>query len=228
MALPAGPTWLTPTLAVHVLEGAAPGPTAVIQAGIHGNEIAGVHALQELLEEDFQPARGRLLVIPVMNPPAYRARERTRPGGLDLNRCFPGDPEAAEPERRLAHSLFELMVDERPQLVATLHESLKRHHPEIADSYGQSIVYGADPMPEIIGKVIDQLNDELDHPYEHWAPHYFPVATSSTEQIVAATGCLGLCVETWMGFEERRRIDLQRRVVELLLQQLGLWDAPST
>jgi len=219
---------LTPTVTVHVLQAVTSGPTAVIQAGIHGNEIAGVHALQELLEEGFAPARGRLLIIPVMNPAAYRARERTRPGGLDLNRCFPGDPEAAEPEQQLASRFFELMKDEQPQLVATLHESLKRHHPEIADSYGQSIVYGTDPMPGVIGTVIDQLNDELEHPYERWAPHYLPVATSSTEQIVAATGCLGLCVETWMGFEERRRIDLQRRVVELLLQQVGLCDAPSS
>jgi len=222
MPLPAGSTFLTPTVTVHVIEGASPGPTAVIQAGIHGNEIAGVHALQELLEEGLAPDHGRLLAIPVMNPAAYRARERCRPDGPDLNRCFPGDPEADEPEVRLAHKFMALMKDEQPALVATLHESLKRHHPDIRESYGQSIVYGTDPMPAAIGAVIDQLNEELDHPYEQWAPHYYPVATSSTEQIVAATGCLGLCVETWMGFEERRRIDMQRRVVELLLQQCGL------
>jgi murein tripeptide amidase MpaA len=224
MPLPAGSSFLTPTVTVHVLEAAEPGPTAVIQAGIHGNEIAGVHALQELLEEGFAPARGRLLVIPIMNPAAYRARQRTCPGGLDLNRCFPGDAEADEPERRLAHRFLELMKDERPVLVATLHESLKRHHPEIADSYGQSIVFGVQPMPEVVGKVITTLNQELEHPYERWAPHHFPVATSSTELIVAATGCVGLCAETWMGFEERRRIDLQRRIVTLLLQHIGLCD----
>ncbi|MND02337.1 hypothetical protein D3C83_216790 [compost metagenome] len=50
------------------------------------------------------------------------------------------------------------------------------------------------------------------------------MATSSTEVIVAAYGCTGLCVETWMGFEERRRIDMQKRVVRLLLQWFGLLD----
>ncbi len=224
MPLPAGPTFLTPTVTVHVLDAAAPGPTAVVQAGIHGNEIAGVHALQELLEEDFRPARGRLLVIPIMNPAAYRGRQRTAPGGLDLNRCFPGDPEADAPEPRLAHQFMTLMKDEQPVLVATLHESLKRHHPEIADSYGQSIVFGVDPMPAVVSKVVAELNQELEHPYERWAPHHYPVATSSTELIVAAVGCVGLCVETWMGFAERRRIDLQRRVVTLLLRHIGLCD----
>jgi predicted deacylase len=102
MPLPPGIHHLRPTLPIHVFEAEAPGPTALIQAGIHGDEIAGVHALAELLEAGRRPLRGRLLVIPVMNPPAYRARTRAAPGGLDLNRCFPGDPADPAAERRLA------------------------------------------------------------------------------------------------------------------------------
>ena len=44
----------------------------------------------------LRPTRGRLLVCPIMNPRAYRARQRAAPGGLDLNRCFPGDADAPE------------------------------------------------------------------------------------------------------------------------------------
>ena len=51
MRLSAGVHWFLPTLPVHVLDAAVPGPTAVFEAGIHGDEIAGVHALEELLEE---------------------------------------------------------------------------------------------------------------------------------------------------------------------------------
>ena len=47
MPLPAGAHFLTPTVTVHVLEATAPGPTALIQGGIHGDEIAGVHALEQ-------------------------------------------------------------------------------------------------------------------------------------------------------------------------------------
>ena len=53
-------------------------------------------------------------------------------------------------------------------------------------------------------------------------PHHYPVPTSSTEVIVEATGCVGLCVETWMGFEEARRVEMHKAVVRLLLQDLGL------
>jgi murein tripeptide amidase MpaA len=224
MPLPVGVTFLTPTLPVHVFEAAEEGPTAIIEAGIHGDEIAGVHALQEMLEEGIVPARGRLLIIPVMNPGAYRARQRARPGGLDLNRCFPGDADASEQEKRLAHRYMQLMIDEKPVLLATLHESKKRYHPDVPPSFGQTVVYGVRPRPEVVDAVVATMNDELEQPYELWSGHHYPVATSSTEVIVDAIGCVGLCIETWMGFEERRRIDMHRRVVELLLQHFAIYD----
>jgi hypothetical protein len=222
MPLEAGIHHLTPTIAAHVFVADRPGPTAVIQAGIHGDEVAGVHALQELLEEGIRPKAGRLIVIPVMNPGAYRARQRAAPGGLDLNRCFPGDADAPERERRLARMYMDLVVDEAADLVTTLHESTKRYDPAVTPSFGQTIVYGVDPMPGVVQRVVDALNDTRLHDGEAWAPQYFPVATSSTEVIVDAVGCVGLCIETWMGFEERRRIDMHKQVVRLLLADFGM------
>ncbi len=216
----------TPTLAIHVFDAPEPGPTALIQAGIHGDEVAGVHALQELLEENIRPTRGRLIVIPVMNPPAYRARQRSAPGGLDLNRCFPGDADAPELERRLARGFMELVLAERPALMATLHESHKRYDPAVTPSFGQTLVYGVDPVPEIVPRILARLNARFTAPDEHWDPQFYPVATSSTEVIVAATGCVGLCVETWMGFDEARRVAMQRAVVEFLLDDLGVRTLP--
>ena len=222
MPLSAGVHFFSPTLVLHVFDAARPGPTAIIEAGIHGDEIAGVHALAEMLEDELRPTHGRLIVCPVMNPPAYRARERKAPGGLDLNRCFPGSADAPEREYRLARRFMDLMIDEKPALVATLHESHKRYDPEVDPSFGQTIVYGVDPMPEIVGTVVDRLNAKFPSIEERWAPQYFPVATSSTEVIVDAVGCVGVCVETWMGFEERHRIEMQKATVEFLLDEIGV------
>ncbi|MEZ4427728.1 MAG: succinylglutamate desuccinylase/aspartoacylase family protein [Nannocystaceae bacterium] len=214
---------LTPTVIVHVFAAEEPGPTALVQAGIHGDEIAGVHALEELLEEGaLTPTRGRLLVIPRMNPPAVRARQRCAPGGLDLNRCFPGSADAEEPELRLAHQFMQLVLDERPALMATLHESQKRYHPEVKPSFGQTLVYGVEPRPPILDRTIARLNARFDSPEERWESQYFPVATSSTEVIVDAVGCVGICVETWMGFSLARRVAMQRAVVEFLLDDIGV------
>lgn len=222
MPLSPGVHWLSPTLPVHVFDADRPGPTALIQAGIHGDEVAGVHALQELLEQELRPTHGRLIVIPVMNPGAYRARQRSAPGGIDLNRCFPGDASAEQAERRLARRFMDLVLDERPALVTTLHESTKRYDPAVVPSFGQTIVYGVDPRPPLVDRVLERLNARFMWDGEHWDPQYYPVASSSTEVIVDAIGCVGLCIETWMGFEEARRVEMQRAVVEYLLDEIGV------
>jgi len=210
---------ILPTLPVHVMEGPEPGPTVIIQGGIHGDEIAGVHALQELLEGGLTPSNGRLIVIPVMNPQAYRARNRRAPDGLDLNRCFPGDAQATELEYRLAAFFMDLIRSEEPALVATLHESKTRFDPDVHPSFGQTLVYGVTPAPEALVRVVDRLNQDLHSDQERWATHYYPVSTSSTEVIVDAIGCVGTCVETWMGFPVQRRVEMHKEVVLHLLRE---------
>lgn len=222
----AGVHLLAPNVYLHVFEGPEPGPTLLFQGGIHGDEIAGVHALEEWLEDGVVPRRGRVLVCPVMNPGAYRARQRPAHArgiwtGLDLNRCFPGDASAPEHERRLARVFMDLVLEERPALVCTLHESTKRYRPDVKPSFGQTLVYGVEPMPPVIGRVVERLNAHKQSDEEAWAPQYYPVATSSTEVIVDAIGCVGICVETWMGFPETRRIDMQREVVSHLVDEMG-------
>jgi len=213
---------LWPNVTVVVQEAPRPGPTALVQAGIHGDEIGGVHALQEMLEAGLAPLVGRLLVIAVMNPPAYRAQTRAAPDGLALNRCFPGDPEAERYEPRLAARFMALIEAERPDLVATLHESHKRYDPAVTPSFGQTLVYGVQPCPSILEQVVDDLNAGRQADDEAWATQYYPVSTSSTEVIVDRIGCVGTCVETWMGFDLARRVAMQREVVERLLQRLGM------
>lgn len=222
MPLAPGIHHFEPMLPVHVFDAEEPGPTAIVQGGIHGDEVAGVHALAELLEQDYRPRRGRLIVVPVMNPPAYRARMRAAPDGLDLNRCFPGNASAPEREYRLARRFMDLVLDERPVLVATLHESRKRYDPAVTPSFGQTIVYGVEPMPAIIERTVMRLNDRFREPNERFQPLYYPVSTSSTEVIVEATGCIGVCFETWMDLPERRRIEMQQALVEFLLQDVGV------
>ncbi len=69
------------------------GPTALLQAGNHGDEYEGPITLGELIR-DLDPATvsGRLIVVPAINTPAVLAGRRTSPvDGLNLNRSFPGD-----------------------------------------------------------------------------------------------------------------------------------------
>ncbi|MDQ3188387.1 MAG: succinylglutamate desuccinylase/aspartoacylase family protein [Pseudomonadota bacterium] len=47
---------------VHVFDSQRPGPTVMLQALTHGNELCGVHALDYLLREKIVPSAGKLIV----------------------------------------------------------------------------------------------------------------------------------------------------------------------
>jgi predicted deacylase len=80
---------------VHVLDSGAPGPTVLVQALTHGNEICGAHALAWLIEQGFQPRRGRL-TLSFANIAAFErfdpeAPHRSRFVDEDLNRVWADD-----------------------------------------------------------------------------------------------------------------------------------------
>ena len=94
-------------LPVVVLAGRQLRPRVLAVAGVHGDEMEGVVALQAIAAEvDPAGLSGTLVIVPVANPPAFRAARRRSPlDDLDLNRSFPGDP-AGSPSERLAHHLL--------------------------------------------------------------------------------------------------------------------------
>ncbi|MGA4644766.1 M14 family metallopeptidase [Limisphaera sp. 4302-co] len=69
--------------------GEAPGGLrAYVSAGIHGDEPAGLVAVQRLLERDRWPQGVSLVVVPCLNPWGMRQNRRENPDGLDLNRDY--------------------------------------------------------------------------------------------------------------------------------------------
>lgn len=106
---------------VHVLAGRGSEPCLAVVAGVHGDEAEGIAAVLELSRDiDLAALSGRLILVPIANPPAFAAHRRRSPiDGLDLNRVFPGNPNGSLSER-LAHRLFEL-VRENAQFLFTLH-----------------------------------------------------------------------------------------------------------
>jgi predicted deacylase len=71
-----------------------PGPTALVTAGVHGDEYEGLVIARRLLR-DLEPEQvtGRIIVMPAVNLPAVRAAARVSPiDGGNMNRAFPGGP----------------------------------------------------------------------------------------------------------------------------------------
>jgi len=76
-------------------------PEVAVVAGIHGDEPCGPDAVEELLDDP--PTFERPVKFVVANERALE--QGVRYVDEDLNRAFPGSPEAESHERRLAHRL---------------------------------------------------------------------------------------------------------------------------
>ncbi|HJM73318.1 MAG: succinylglutamate desuccinylase/aspartoacylase family protein [Acidimicrobiales bacterium] len=80
-------------LPVRVVHGAKPGPTAWLNAAIHGDEVGGVEVITRVLRDlDPMAMRGTVLAVPVVNVWGFMGGDRFLPDRRDLNRSFPGSP----------------------------------------------------------------------------------------------------------------------------------------
>jgi predicted deacylase len=107
-ALVATPTDPVTEIPAFVVRGTRPGPTLLVTAGVHGAEYASIEAAYRLAATDPASIAGTLVVLPIVNRPAYLARSiYVNPhDGKNLNRQFPGDPDGTFAQR-LAHGLVQ-------------------------------------------------------------------------------------------------------------------------
>lgn len=77
------------------------GPTALLTGGNHGDEYEGPIALSKLASTlKASDVTGRVIIVPFMNYPAFRAGSRTSPIDKgNLNRSFPGRPDGTVTEK---------------------------------------------------------------------------------------------------------------------------------
>jgi len=97
---------------VFLINGAHDGPTLLVTGGIHGAEYASIEAALRLGQSlDPDKLHGRVIVIPVVSMPAYKARSIyiVPFDGKNLNRQFPGHPEGTASEQ-LADWLMENVI----------------------------------------------------------------------------------------------------------------------
>ncbi|MEQ6250220.1 N(2)-acetyl-L-2,4-diaminobutanoate deacetylase DoeB [Sulfitobacter sp. HNIBRBA3233] len=97
------------------------GPTALLTGGNHGDEYEGPIALQELAST-LDPAEitGRVIILPMMNQPAFAAGLRCSPlDGANMNRSFPGRPDGSVTQKICHYIATELVP--RADIVLDFH-----------------------------------------------------------------------------------------------------------
>lgn len=82
------------TTDLDVFEFGSGNPEILVTGGIHGGEATGIYVARKLIEflEQEKVLKGKIRVMPICNPTAFRRKERTSPyDNVDMNRIFPGD-----------------------------------------------------------------------------------------------------------------------------------------
>ena len=101
---------MTVVIPIHVRRALEEGPTVFVTAALHGDEINGTGAIHQLIQDDaFQPLRGSLILVPVLNLLAFDRHSRYLPDRRDLNRSFPGSSTGSL-AGRMARTLFDEIV----------------------------------------------------------------------------------------------------------------------
>ncbi|PQB05605.1 succinylglutamate desuccinylase/aspartoacylase family protein [Aureitalea marina] len=87
-----------------------PGPTVLLTAGIHGDEINGVEIVRQLIARKMnKPKAGTVISIPILNIFGFLNAERAFPDGRDLNRSFPGTKTGSLASRVAYHFTKEIL-----------------------------------------------------------------------------------------------------------------------
>lgn len=192
-------------LPVCIIRGIETGPTVTLIAGVHGDEFDGTMTLQRMARDlSHESIKGCVILIPSLNLPGLHLGRRNSPlDGLDLDRCFPGNPNGSISER-LAHEVLirligpaDLVIDLRSggsnllfaPTAAVRFSSDKKHQ---AISEAAMMAFGA---PNSVRLPASSSDSCLQATIETAGKHYIQTelgggASISAESLaIATTGC---------------------------------------
>jgi len=103
------PTGTLIEIPVYVFNGKKPGPTILLQGGLHGDEVNSVELVRRLLiDKTYKINKGCVIVVPLLNVFGFLNLSRNM-HGKDVNRSFPGSKKGSLASR-MAHYLMKELV----------------------------------------------------------------------------------------------------------------------
>jgi predicted deacylase len=103
--LPTVPLYTDTSMAIPVFvkRGKRAGPTLLVSAAIHGDELNGIEIISRLINSKaLKSIKGTLIAVPFVNGYGVLSQSRYLPDRRDLNRCFPGSKKGSL-AGRIAH-----------------------------------------------------------------------------------------------------------------------------
>lgn len=104
------PTGTIIDIPVYIFNGKKQGPTILVQAGLHGDEINGIEIVRRMLQEKhFRIEKGAIIAVPILNIFGFIHFSRDVPDGKDVNRSFPGTKSGSMASRMAYHYTSEIL-----------------------------------------------------------------------------------------------------------------------
>lgn len=206
----------------YIIEGKNPGETVFITAGIHGNEIASIRAVEQLMDGFRKGAlnmeSGKLILVPIVNKHAYKKRIRGIP---DLNRTFPkGIHKPAK--HPLAKKLFELAQKHQPDWYIDLHEAngLSKVNPK---RLGQTLIInpGSKARPAV-RRIVGKINSSIKIPKHRFTSRIKPKEGTGRTAASRLLHAKAITVETCWSLPLPKRIHYQTRIIHYLFEEANL------
>ena len=201
-------------LPATVLHGHGTGKTMLITAGVHAGEYVGIQAAIELSQKlKIEKVNGTIIIIKVMNRPAFEARNGSMglDDGKNLNREFPGNPDGTEMER-LAWAISQELQPAADYYI-DLHSG---------DDYEKLIpyVYYAGAAAGEVVSLSRQMAEQVDVPYMVKSN----VASGGSYNYAASQGIPSILIERGgMGDWTYEEVRSTRRDVRNILCHLGIY-----
>ena len=133
------PTGTLIDIPIHVFNSKRAGPTVLVQAGLHGDEVNGVEAVRRLLhDQSLQVEKGALILVPILNIFGFIHFSRDVPDGKDVNRSFPGRKKGSLASR-IAYHYTEGVLPQVDMAIDLHTGGAQRHnHPHVRYTNGDA------------------------------------------------------------------------------------------
>ena len=193
------------------------GPVIYIVAGVHGDEKAAWYA--GVMLENATIKCGDLYILSPANKPGAANRRRYFYSSQDLNRSFPGSMDGNQAEK-MAASIFQDIKRVEPDFVFDLHEAIV--YTEGRDFLGSTYIFSdLDLMADLFFDLLWATEDgEICHnAFSYTGPG---PAGSINRTVTEELGIPVITVETFRGFDIKRRVYDQLDTVQYVLNYYGM------
>ena len=193
------------------------GPVIYVVAGVHGDEKAAWYA--GVMLENVTIKCGDLYILSPANKPGAANRRRYFYSSQDLNRSFPGSMYGNQAEK-MAASIFQDIKRVDPDFVFDLHEAIV--YTEGRDFLGSTYIFSdLDLMADLFFDLLWATEDgEICHnAFSYTGPG---PAGSINRTVTEELGIPVITVETFRGFDIKRRVYDQLDTVQFVLEYYGM------